>query len=213
MCRGPSGCWRSRFTPRGTFAEPVGGGKSSDARTNLSAHGFGVLLDGLCKRVCDRLDLRSRAAAGPALPHSGASRHQKLRQSGCAAVFGAQASSVKARPEGLRIKHFVNGNSLKLYDQQVSVLCVETTINHPEEFKVWRAKENDPEQKMSWRELRRGLADLPRRAQVSPAANESYLSALAVVEAKTTPEPGSPNDLSTGAQNGPELSRTQSLVR
>jgi hypothetical protein len=98
---------------------------------------------------------------------------------------GELNSSLKARPEGLRIKHFVNGNSLKLYDKQGSVLRVETTINHPEEFKGWRAKENDPEQKLAWRELRRGVADLPRRAQVSHAANERYLSALAVVDEKT----------------------------
>jgi hypothetical protein len=98
---------------------------------------------------------------------------------------GELNSSLKARPEGLRIKHFVNGNSLKLYDKQGSVLRVETTINHPEEFKVWRAKENDPEQKKAWRELRRGVADLPRRAQVSQAANERYLTALAVVDEKT----------------------------
>jgi hypothetical protein len=62
---------------------------------------------------------------------------------------------------------------------------VETTINHPEEFKVWRAKENDPAGKNDWRELRRAVADLPRRAQVSHAANERYLSALAVVDDKT----------------------------
>jgi len=98
---------------------------------------------------------------------------------------GELTSSLKQRPEGLRLKHFVNHNSLKLYDKQGSVLRVETTINHPEEFKVWRAKENDPEQKLGWRELRRAVADLPRRAQVSHAANERYLSALAVVNEKT----------------------------
>jgi hypothetical protein len=98
---------------------------------------------------------------------------------------GELHSSLKHRTEGLRIKHFVNGNSLKLYDKQGSVLRVETTINHPEEFKVWRARENDPEQKKAWCELRRGVADLPRRAQVSHAANERYLSALAVVDEKT----------------------------
>jgi hypothetical protein len=98
---------------------------------------------------------------------------------------GELNSSLKARPEGLRIKHFVNGNSLKLYDKQGSVLRVETTINHPQEFKVWRAKENDPEQKKAWRVLRRGVADLRRRAQVSQAANERYLTALAVVDEKT----------------------------
>lgn len=104
---------------------------------------------------------------------------------GVGKFVGELNSSLKARPEGLRIKHFVNGNSLKLYDKQGSVLRVETTINHPEEFKVWRAKENDPEQKKAWRELRRGVADLPRRAQVSQAANERYLTALAVVDEKT----------------------------
>ena len=109
----------------------------------------------------------------------------KPPQNGVGKFAGELNSSLKARPEGLRIKHFVNGNSLKLYDKQGSVLRVETTINHPEEFKVWRAKENDPEQKKAWRELRRGVADLPRRAQVSHAANERYLSALAVVNEKT----------------------------
>ena len=98
---------------------------------------------------------------------------------------GELNSRLKQRPEGLRIKHFVNDNSIKLYDKQGTVLRVETTINHPEEFKVWRAKENDPEQKLGWRELRRAVADLPRRAQVSHAANERYLSALAVVDRKT----------------------------
>ena len=98
---------------------------------------------------------------------------------------GELNSSLKKRPEGLRIKHFVNDNSIKLYDKHGTVLRVETTINHPEEFKVWRAKENDPEQKNDWRDLRRAVADLPRRAQVSHAANERYLTALAVVDEKT----------------------------
>jgi hypothetical protein len=98
---------------------------------------------------------------------------------------GEVHSSLKRRPEGLRLKHFVNGNSLKLYDKQGSVLRVETTINHPEEFKIWRARENDPEHQLGWRTLRRGVVDLPRRAQVSRAANERYLSALAAVTEKT----------------------------
>jgi hypothetical protein len=109
----------------------------------------------------------------------------KPPQNGVSKFGGELNSSLKRRPDGLRIKHFVNGNSLKLYDKHGSVLRVETTINHPEEFKVWRAKENDPERKKGWRTLRRGVADLPRRAQLSRAANERYLSALAVVDEKT----------------------------
>lgn len=59
---------------------------------------------------------------------------------GVGKFVGELNSSLKKRPEGLRIKHFVNGNSVKLYDKHGTVLRVETTINHPEEFKVWRAK-------------------------------------------------------------------------
>lgn len=97
---------------------------------------------------------------------------------------GEIISDIKHRPEGVRIKHSLKGNSIKLYDKQGSVLRVETTIIRPAEFKVYRAAENDPEQKLAWRELRRGLADLPRRAEVSQAANNRYLSALASTQLK-----------------------------
>ena len=36
---------------------------------------------------------------------------------------------------------------------------------------------------VSWRRLRRGIADLPRRAQVSQQSNQRYLAALASVDA------------------------------
>jgi hypothetical protein len=44
---------------------------------------------------------------------------------------GEVLSSLKARPKGLRLKHQANGNSVKLYDKQGSVLRVETTLNRP----------------------------------------------------------------------------------
>ena len=44
---------------------------------------------------------------------------------------GEVLSSLKGRPEGLRLKHQANGNSIKLYDKQGSVLRVETTMNVP----------------------------------------------------------------------------------
>jgi hypothetical protein len=98
---------------------------------------------------------------------------------------GEVTTSLKARPEGVRLRHTVNGNSLKLYDKQGSVLRVETTIVHPEPFKVYRPAENDPEQRLRWQRLRRGVADLHRRGQVSHAANNRYLEALASVTGKT----------------------------
>jgi len=93
--------------------------------------------------------------------------------------FGGEVvSDLADRAEGLRIKHRVNKNSIKMYDKQGSVLRVETTINNADEFKVYRTREGDPDGQLSWRRLRRGVADMHRRAQVSQAANERYLAAL-----------------------------------
>src|SRR4029077_10311956 len=80
---------------------------------------------------------------------------------------GQITSTLKQRAEGMRIRHSVNGNSLKMYDKEGQVLRVETTINHPRHFKVYRASETDAEQKLSWHRLRFGVADLWRRAQIS----------------------------------------------
>lgn len=98
---------------------------------------------------------------------------------------GEVTSTLKTRPEGVRLRHTLNGNSIKVYDKQGSVLRVETTIVHPEQFKVWRPKEGDEGGEKSWRKLRRGVADLWRRAEVSAAANTRYLAALASVTGTT----------------------------
>jgi hypothetical protein len=94
------------------------------------------------------------------------------------------SSNVKERVEGVRIKHWLNGNSLKMYDKG-SVLRAECLIRDPQDFKVYRAAEGDPEGPKDWRPLRKGIADLHRRAEVSQAANERYLGALTAVHAAT----------------------------
>ena len=60
---------------------------------------------------------------------------------------------------------------------------METTINRPHQFRVYRASERDPEQKKRWQVLRKSVSDLPRRAQICQAANQRYLEALASVRA------------------------------
>jgi hypothetical protein len=97
---------------------------------------------------------------------------------------GELSSEGGSRAEGVRVKHRLNGNSLKMYDKG-SVLRVETTINQPGDFKVYRAKEGDPDGPKDWRPLRHGVADLQRRAEVSQAANDRYLGALAAVRGET----------------------------
>jgi hypothetical protein len=98
---------------------------------------------------------------------------------------GEVISDLKHRPEGIRVKHSVNGNSVKMYDKEGSVLRIETTINKTEDFRVYRAKQGDPGGQKSWRPLQRSVGELWRRAEVSAAANRRYLEALASVAEKT----------------------------
>lgn len=98
---------------------------------------------------------------------------------------GEIVSSFKDRAEGVRVKHWVNGNSVKMYDKAGSVLRVETTVAETTDFKVLRPPHDDPEGKLAWRPLRKGVADLDRRAQVSQRSNDAYLEALAAVDDST----------------------------
>jgi hypothetical protein len=95
-------------------------------------------------------------------------------------------SDLTLRPEGTRIKHSLNRNSIKMYDKQQSVLRIETTVNNPQEMKSFRTAENDPQGPKSWRGLRKGVADLYRRAQISQKSNERYLEALAAVDTEAS---------------------------
>ena len=92
---------------------------------------------------------------------------------------GEIISDTKHRPEGVRVKHSLHGNSIKFYDKQGSVLRVETTLIRPQEFSSYRRPEGKPKEKKRWMTLRRGVADLKGRAEVSHKANERYLEALA----------------------------------
>ncbi len=103
---------------------------------------------------------------------------------------GEVVSDVKEREEGVRLKHYVNGNSEKLYDKAYtavgSVLRPECTIHQVEDLRAYRPKEGDPDGPLAWRPMRRGIADLHRRAEVSQKANERYLDALASVDESAT---------------------------
>jgi hypothetical protein len=94
---------------------------------------------------------------------------------------GEIVSDFKDRVEGTRIKHRLRGNSVKGYDK-LSIFRVETTINDPSDFRVYRPKEGGPEDDCAWRRMRKGVADLHRRAQVSQACNERYLDSFSAVD-------------------------------
>jgi hypothetical protein len=91
-------------------------------------------------------------------------------------------SDFKDRQEGVRIKHRAGDNSIKLYDKQGSVLRAETTLNDAHAFRVFRTAEGDEDGKHRWMPMRKGVADLHRRAVVSQGCNERFLDAFADVD-------------------------------
>lgn len=80
---------------------------------------------------------------------------------------GAVQSDLKRRAEGVRIKHRVGKNTVKMYNKEPTVLRVETTLNDTRGLKTYRPKQGDPEGACAWQDLRKSVADLPRRVELS----------------------------------------------
>ncbi len=88
-------------------------------------------------------------------------------------------TDLKKRPEGRRIKHYMAGNSIKMYDK-FSVLRIETTLNNSHEFKVLKQTGDT----WRWMPMGKGVANIWRFYQVASQANQRYLNALANVKLK-----------------------------
>jgi hypothetical protein len=110
----------------------------------------------------------------------------RWRTTGTPRATGEVQTTVKELVEGTCVRHRVKGNLLKMYDKQASMLRVETALADLEHFKVFRTKEGDEGGEMSYRRLRKGVADLHRRAEVSAKINDRYLGSLATVQEKQT---------------------------
>jgi hypothetical protein len=91
---------------------------------------------------------------------------------------GEVTSDLKERAEGIRIKHRLGSNSVKMYNKQGTVLRVETTLNDMRQLKSPRLKDG----KVVYARMRKGVADIGRRAEVSQGANARYLAAMAAAE-------------------------------
>lgn len=92
--------------------------------------------------------------------------------------------SLKRLP-GIRIKHRVKQNWLKMYNKAGSVLRLEMVINEPEGFKVRKQVLRKGKKVMAWVDMRKGVAYLFRYRDVSLQANRRYMKALADVEDPT----------------------------
>lgn len=86
------------------------------------------------------------------------------------------------RLAGMRIKHRVKVNWIKMYDKAGSVLRVERVIHDPTAFKVRKRVQRRRCRVTQWVDMRKGVANLFRYRDVSLSANRRYLEALAAVD-------------------------------
>jgi hypothetical protein len=75
----------------------------------------------------------------------------------------------------------MKSNSIKMYDKY-SVLRIETTINDPHEFKIYKSV--GEKKIMRWVPMGKSITNLYRYAQVCSSSNKRYLDALSLVEFK-----------------------------
>lgn len=98
-------------------------------------------------------------------------------------------SDMKQRQEGTRIKHSLDGNSVKSYDKAYtsagSILRCEATLNRVRGFQTFRPRDGEPDSPKAWRIMRRSVEELPNRAAFSHQVTERYLNALASLDDST----------------------------
>ena len=172
------------------------------ARSGLPAP---LLLVDVSERVGHGPRVPRRGDVAPAVPPAAPPRRDHLRQRRRDAVLGpapaperdrsdplCRRSGERPQTAGGRHPHQAQrerqrGQALRQGVHPVgNVLRAEATFNNVADLRVYRPKEGDPGGELAWRVMRRGIADLHRRTEVSRKATERYLNALASVDDDTT---------------------------
>jgi hypothetical protein len=160
-----------------------------DTRSDLELHGYYWTIRQ--SEVATDVMFRDSAALEAIYPRLVAHAIEQFRCKDVLRFLGRRLTTAKTEEvtselrefvEGVRIKHRVGENSIKMYDKQGSVLRIETTINNPRPFRACRKMIRDGRPCWVWLPMRKGLADIARRVEISRAANQRYLEALAVVD-------------------------------
>ena len=111
----------------------------------------------------------------------------RVRQDGCPRLdmAGEVTSTIKQLLEGTCVKHRYLENLLKMYDKAGQVLRLENLLVNVRDFKVFRTREGDEDGPQEYLRLRKGVADMHRRAELGSRINQRYAEALATVEDHT----------------------------
>jgi hypothetical protein len=113
--------------------------------------------------------------------------HTKAHGTGVYSNYEGEASSqLKERPEGVRVRHSAANGDCKMYDKEGEILRPEVTLSKVRGFLVNRTKQGDEQGEKEMRPLRKGVIDMPLRAEVSQKIADRYLDALASVKENQT---------------------------
>jgi len=148
--------WQSEWATDLIFDSPA------DLQPTMDALLRHALMTGTSTRVLRYLDRPVTAAGQPyrSLSHEVVSRVLEFQ-------------------DGVRVRHWVDHNSAKVYSEQNN-LRIEGTLNNPGMFRVYRRAEGEPpDAPKKRRPLRQGVADVPLRAKVSQEINNRFMEGLA----------------------------------
>jgi hypothetical protein len=111
----------------------------------------------------------------------------RVRQDGCPRLdmAGEVTTTIKQLLQGTCVKHRYLENLLKMYDKAWQVLRLENLLVNVRDFKVFRTREGDTDGPQEYLRMRKGVADMHRRAEVASKINDRYAEALATVADKT----------------------------
>ena len=88
---------------------------------------------------------------------------------------------VKLWNDGARIRHWVDKNSLKIYNEQ-NVLRFEFTMNNPSRFRIHRTVEGSGSDVKKFLPMRQGIADINVRTQICSARIKNLTEQMATLE-------------------------------
>ena len=93
-------------------------------------------------------------------------------------------SRAKTWYDGVRVRHWLNRNSVKFYNEH-NVLRFEMTMNNPTDFKIHRHSENqDKSEPKKFLNMRKGIADTYARYEVSKSIVDRFTEHMSTVEEK-----------------------------
>jgi hypothetical protein len=82
---------------------------------------------------------------------------------------------------GARIRHWIDKNSLKFYNEQ-NVLRFEFTMNDPTKFRIHRTVEGSDSDAKKFLPMRKGIADIPIRAQICSSRIKNFTEQIATFD-------------------------------